>query len=57
MTDTEINKTIDDGIDFIPTLYGEMAKKYNNIPPKSHMILCSFNNIPSMSNIIDLERI
>ncbi|CAC5359921.1 unnamed protein product [Mytilus coruscus] len=37
ITDNEINKTINDGIDFIPTVHGEMAKKYNNIPPKSHM--------------------
>ncbi|CAG2255538.1 unnamed protein product [Mytilus edulis] len=37
ITDNEINKTINDGFDFIPTVYGEMAKKYNNIPPKSHI--------------------
>ncbi|VDI58603.1 Hypothetical predicted protein [Mytilus galloprovincialis] len=37
ITDNEINKTINNGFDFIPTIYGEMAKKYNNIPPKSHM--------------------
>ncbi|CAC5400794.1 unnamed protein product [Mytilus coruscus] len=56
MTDTEVNKTINDGIDFIPTIDGEMAKKYNNIPPNNHMILSSFSHIPSIPNIMDSER-
>ncbi|CAG2233337.1 unnamed protein product [Mytilus edulis] len=56
MTDTENNKTINDGIDFITTIDGEMATKYNNIPPQSHMILSSFSNTPSIPNIMVLER-
>ncbi|CAG2256733.1 unnamed protein product [Mytilus edulis] len=62
LTDTEHKNTINDGYNFIKTIFfdGQMDRKYNNIPPESHMKtiynLIDFRNKRNCNEQMDKER-